>query len=141
MSRLTPSEAREKHARNLKAAVRDIERGVDRVTEAPGAAAARKQDKMLANVMEAVSSGKWARRVAAVPLEEWKDKMKNKGIGRIASGIDASAAKMEEFYAELFPFQDSLQGKIKGMPDLTLEDSISRASEWMRGMAKFSKSR
>ena len=141
MSKLTPGEAREKHARNLKASVEDIRRGVDRVTEAPGAAAARKQDKMLANVTEAVSSGKWARRVAAVPLEEWKRKMKEKGVGRIASGVDASAAKIESFYAELFPFQDSLQGKIDSMPDLTLEDSISRAAEWMRGMAKFSRTR
>ena len=83
MAKLTPREAQEKHARRLKGATEDIRRGVQKVTEAPGVKAAAKEEKMRANLLAALDSGKWKNRVAAVPLEEWKDKMLNKGVGRI----------------------------------------------------------
>lgn len=139
MAKLTPKQAQEKHARRLKGAMEDIVIGVDAVTEAPGKKAAAQADKMLARLTESVRDGTWARRVGAVPLEEWKSKMKTKGIPRIAAGVDAAAAKTEDFFAQLFPFQDSLKNKLAGMPDLTLEDSISRMTTWVRGMAGFSK--
>jgi len=44
---------------------------------------------------------------------------------------------MNNFYTQLFPFQDSLAGTVRNMPDLTLEDSISRMTAWVRGMAEF----
>lgn len=135
--RLTPSEYREKHARRTKAAVEDMKKGVARVTEAPGAAAAAKEDKMRQKLNEALDSGKWKRNVAAVPLEEWKSKMINKGAARVAAGIDEAGPKVEKFGEQLISHQNSLLGKIDGMPDLTLEDSVSRATEWIRGMAKF----
>ena len=141
MPKLTPSEAREKHARNLKASIEDIRKGIDRVTVAPGQLAAAKQDKMQARLSEALSSGKWARRVAATTLEDWKKAAREKGVNRIAGGIDAAAAKTEAFYSELFPYEESLQGKIKSMSDVTLEDNIGRAESWMRGMAQFRRSR
>jgi len=139
MAKLTPAEFAEKHARRLKASTEDIRAGVARVTEAPTAKAAAKADKMLANITEAVTSGKWADRLKAVSLEDWQEKMTTKGIPRIAAGIDAARGKVEDFYAQLAPYQDSLQRKIEAMPDLTIEDSIARATEWMRGMAKFVK--
>ena len=58
MAKLTASEFQEKHARRLKAAVEDVRRGIDRVTENPCEKAAAKQDKMLTNLTAAVSSGK-----------------------------------------------------------------------------------
>ena len=141
MPKLTPSEAREKHAKNLKASIEEIRKGIDRVTVAPGTQAAAKQDKMQTRLNEALSSGKWARRVAATTLEDWKRAAKDKGVSRISGGIDAAASKVESFYSELFPYEESLQGKVKGMSDVTLEDSISRAETWMRGMAQFRRSR
>lgn len=139
MGKLTPKEAQEKHARRLKASIGDIEAGVGRVTEAPGKKAAAKADKMLAGITESVRDGTWARRVGAVSLEDWKRAMTEKGIGRIAAGIDGAAAKTEDFFAQLFAYQDGLKGKLNAMPDLTLEDSISRMTTWVRDMAKFSK--
>lgn len=137
MAKLTPKQAREKHARNLKASVPDIQIGVDAVSEAPGKKAAAQQEKMLANLTEAVRSGKWARRVEGVSLEDWKATMLNKGVGRIAAGIDGASEKVEAFFAQLFPYQDTLQAEIDRLPDLTLEDSIQRMTAWVRGMANF----
>ena len=137
MSKLTPQQAREKHARRLKGATEDIRRGVQRVNEAPGAKAAQKVEKMRANLLAALYSGKWEERVAAVPLNEWKEKMLNKGVGRIAQGVDDSSAKIEEFFGELFEHQDQGQSQLDNMPDLTLEDNINRMTQWVRHMAEF----
>jgi len=137
MSKLTPQEAAEKWGRRLKGATQDITLGVQRVKEAPGAKAAAKSDKMLQNVQEAVQSGKWADRVGAVTLEEWRAKMLNKGVGRISAGVDAAASKQGEFFGQLFDHQERLTSEINRMPDLTLEDSINRMTTFTRGMAKF----
>lgn len=139
--KVTPEQYAEKQARNLKAATPDIRRGVERVTVSPTAKAAEAQDKMLARLTEAVQSGKWAAGLRRVSLEDWKSKMLDKGVPRIAAGIDAAYDKVVAFASELLPFQASLQGKIENMSDLTLEDNIERAAEWMRGMAKFKRSR
>lgn len=137
--KLTPEEFAEKHARNLKASVPDIRAGVTRVTESPTAKAAAKQDKMLANLTEAVSSGKWAAGLRRVTLEEWKEKTLAKGIVRIAAGIDAAHDKVVAFATDLIAFENTLMSRVGAMPDLTLEDSIARATEWIRGMAGFSR--
>jgi len=135
--KVTPEEYAEKQARRLKASTDDIRRGVARVTVSPTAKAAAAQDKMLARLTESVQSGKWASGLKRVSLEEWKSKTLEKGVNRIAAGIDAAHDKVVAFAGELLPFEDSLLGTVDSMPDLTLEDSISRASAWMRGMAKF----
>lgn len=135
--KLTAAEFREKHARRLKGAVDDIRLGVDRVVDAPGVKAAAKKDKWIQNLSKQETVDKWARRVAAVPLDDWKAKMINKGIGRIAAGIDAAAPKVEEFAEKLIAHQNTGLAKIDAMPDLTLEDSIQRMSTWTRHMTTF----
>lgn len=137
MAKLTPAQFREKHARRLKGALEDMRRGVEAVTEAPGAKAAAAQAKMRAKIVEAIDEGKWARKVSGVSLEDWKKSMVEKGLGRVAAGIDGSAAKVEAFAKQLLDYQDRLQGQLEGMPDLTLEDSIQRMVTWIRGMAEF----
>ena len=139
MARLTPEEFAEKHARRLKGSVEDIRTGVGRVTTAPGQQAAKKADKMLANLTKRVQDGTWAKRVAGVSLEDWKGKVIDKGLGRIATGIDSAHAKVVDFAGQLLPAVDTAQAKVKGLPDLTLEDSINRMNTFIREMAKFSK--
>lgn len=136
-AKLTPQEYAAKQASRLKAATQDIARGVDRVTEAPGVRAARKQDKMRQNIMQSIDDGTWARNTAAVPLQDWATKMKNKGIPRISTGIDEAKSKVEAFAADLLPFQDSLKAQVDAMPDLSETDREQRALTWMRGMRQF----
>lgn len=139
MAKLTPSQFREKHARRLKGAVEDMRIGVESVTESPTAKAAAKQDKMLAKLTERVQDGTWANRLKAVSLDDWKEKMLTKGIGRVSQGIDAAAAKVEDFAAQLLPAIDKAKQQISSMPDLTLEDNINRMVSYTREMAKFRK--
>lgn len=136
---ITGEEFAEKHARRLKGSIEDIRSGVSKVTESPTAKAAKKQDKMLAGVQAAVTSGKWAQRLNAVSLDEWKQKTLDKGLGRIASGIDGAHDKVVAFANQLLPFESGLKDQISKMPDLTLEDSVNRATAWIRGMSKFTR--
>lgn len=137
--KITPEEFADKQAKRLKASIDDIRVGVERVDEAPTAKAAAKQEKMLANLTKAVQDGTWANRLKAVSLEQWKSQYLNKGLGRIASGIDGARDKQVEFARQLLEYQKGLQSKVDKMPDLTLEDSLNRMNEWVRGMAKFKK--
>jgi hypothetical protein len=137
MAKLTPQQAQEKHARRLKGSTEDIRQGIQRVTEAPGIKAAKKTDKMRTNLLNAIDSGKWTARVQSVSLESWKTLMADKGIPRIAAGIDGAKEKTTEFFAQLFPYQDSLSSKVNSMPDITLEDNLQRMTTFVRGMSQF----
>jgi len=137
MSKLTAAEVQEKHARRLKGATEDIRRGIDRVTENPCEKAAAKKDKMLANLTASVNSGKWEAGLKRVKLDEWKRKARDKGVNRIAAGIDDAKEKTTAFFEKLLPHVDAGQAKIKSMADITLDDNINRMTEFIRHMATF----
>lgn len=135
--RLTPQQFAVKWGNRLKGSLDDIRQGIDRVSEAPGVAAAAKADKWQQRVSSAESKRKWQRRVGAVSLEDWKTAIRDKGLPRIAAGVDASQSKMERFGAQLFAHQNEGLRIIEGMPDLVLEDSINRMTTWCRHMNQF----
>lgn len=135
--KVTPAEFVEKHARRTVAAIEDYKKGISKVTAAPGKKAAAKQGKMKANINKAIDSGKWARRVAAVPLEDWKSQSVEKGAGRIPAGVAGSASKVHAFAEQVLPVLARIKGEVDAMPDLTLEDGIARMTHQVREMAKF----
>ncbi len=137
MAKLTPEQAADKLAKRLKGATDDIRTGVARVTTAPGVQAAAKVDKMRNNLLASIDSGKWSDRVKSVSVEQWKTLMTDKGISRIAAGIDGARQKSVDFFSQLLPYQDSLKSKLSTMSDLTIEDNIQRSATWIRGMSQF----
>jgi len=141
MAKLSPEEFQEKHARRLKGAVEDMRAGIERVTEAPTLKAAAKKEKMKQNLVASIDSGKWEAGLKRVTLDDWKTKMIDKGLGRVAAGIDGAKQKVIDFASELLPFQDKIKDELAKMPDLTLEDSISRMTHQVRSMSKFKRSR
>jgi len=141
MVKMSTAEYAEKWGRKLKASTEDIRRGVERVSEAPGIKAAQKVEKMKANFLKSIEDGTWASRVASVSVQEWKDKTLKKGIGRISQGVDEAGGKMQDFASEFFPHLEEGQRIVDAMPDITLEDSIARATAMMRHNAKFKRSK
>ena len=137
MAKLNATEFQDKHARRLKAAVEDMRKGIDRVTESPTEKAANKQDKMLTNLTAAVQSGKWSAGLKRVSLEEWKRKARDIGVNRVAAGIDAAKEKVVAFAEELLPYIDHQKAQLASMPDVTLDDNINRMTTFIRGMANF----
>jgi len=135
MVKMSPQEYADKWAKRLKGSGAEIKQGIERVTEAPGVKAAAKVDKMRANLLESIDDGTWEKRVAAVSLPDWKKAAITKGLKNIASGADGASDKMKNFAAVLLPHVDQGQSLVEDMPDLTIEDSIARATAYMRHMA------
>jgi len=134
---LTASEFADKQAKRLKAATPEIIAGVNATTEAPSAQAIAKIDKMRSNLLAAIDDGTWANRLGKVTLQDWKNNMVNKGVGRIAKGIDEAKPKVTAFASALLPVVYAISDEAKGMPDMTIEDSIARAEMAIRRMAAF----
>lgn len=139
MARVTAQEYQEKQARRLKASTEDIRKGIMRVQKAPGIAAAEAQEALITAFTEAVRSGKWAKKVAGVSLEEWQRKFMTKGVDRIAAGIDAAKDKTIASAEKLLANVDAAAAKVKAMPKGTIDDSINRMTTFAREMHDRSK--
>lgn len=132
----TAREATDKWAKNLKGSTESIRKGIDRVSVSPAAKAADNIEKMKARLMEAFDNGTIEKALRGVELEDWKDAFKNVGIGRISGGVDKADGKMIEFFDWLIPRVEAGKTKIAKMPDITLEDNISRMTTFVRHMAE-----
>ena len=141
MPKLTSAEASKKWSDRLGGSVQNVIDGVNRVTESPMAKSAAAEDKWFANIQRAHTSGKRKRALLGVSLQEWQKQTAEVGAQRIPSGAAAAVGKMDKFYSKLFPFEESLQKKVKAMPNITLQDSVSRATAWITGMAAFDKTK
>jgi len=136
----TAQQSAAKWASRLKGAQQEIRQGVESTSINPMERAADASDKWINRLQEAHASGKFARRLRGVPIEKWRRNTIDKGIPRIAAGVDAAADDMEDFFSELLSFEEGLKRTVDAMPDTTLEDSIARATAWIRGMSEFSRS-
>ena len=134
--RVTPEEYASRWGAGLNGSIERIRSGVLAVTVAPGTLAAKKADKWQAAIARVETKTKWAQNVAGVSLEDWQSAMLNKGLNRIPDGVAQAQPKMATYGARLIAHQDRLLAELDGMADITLEDSIRRATFWIRGMAK-----
>lgn len=134
----TPQENAAKWAQRTSGAVDDYNRGIDRVNVAPGAKAAQNQAGYVSGVQR--SANKWAARVGAVSLEEWRAAAKEKGAQRLAGGVQQAEGKMAQFFAEVQPHIEAGQAQVARMPRGDVEQGIARAAAFMRHMSQFRRS-
>lgn len=137
MAKLTPEQYAEKQARNLKNSLPDIRAGIERVSTAPGVSAAAAQSRMKDNLNRAIDDGRWAAKVKGVTLEDWKSAALNKGVDRIAAGIDQAHGKQVAMAGRLLAAVDSAAAKSNAMPKGTIQDSIARMTTFVEDMHKF----
>lgn len=137
MARLTPEQAADKLIRRAQGAVADYVTGVKAVEESPTVAAAKNLDKAQLNYNEAITSGRMAKRLTSVSREDWIKATTEKGQARYAPGLTAAKEKVTEFFNEFLPFADRVSGEVAAMPDLTIEDSVARASHAIRRLHEF----
>ena len=136
MAKLTPEEYAAKWGQRLKGSTEDIRRGISRVARAPGESAVQQQDKLVTRFQESVSSGRWAAATRSVSLQDWQQAAQDKGVQRIAAGVDAAAPKQAQMAGRLLAAVDAASGKARALPSTTLEDNVNRAATFMREMAK-----
>lgn len=131
---LTPDQIGQKWSQGLQGAGQRIADGVQSVTVAPGAAAARQKQAWQQNTVAAAD--KWARNTAAVTREDWQRAMIEKGVPRIGAGATAAEPKFVQFMGRLLPHIDSVKSTLP--PRGNLDANINRMTQFVRGMAKFS---
>lgn len=132
---IDPSAAADKWAGNLSRATEDMKRGAEAVTEAPGKKAAAQADLWLRKINE--SKAKFARRVASVSLEDWKQAYVDKGLARVGQGAQAAKPKMTQFLGELLPFQERALSELERMPRGDFAQNIQRMVAWSEKMHQF----
>lgn len=135
MAKVTAQQYAERWAQGLKQNTNRVREGIARVTEAPGAKAARQKDKMLSKLTASVQDGTWGSRVASVSLEDWKRAATDKGVNRIAQGVDEAQPRQVVMAERLLAAVDATKAEVDRLPSNTLEDSIARSTAWIRGMA------
>ena len=140
MPKVTPEEGAEKLIQRAKAATPQIKAQVMKVKVAPTVLAAEKIDKMRAGFNEAVDSGKVERGLRRVSLSDWQTAMIEKGVPRIAQGLEAARSKIVEFNRQFYPYLERVQSEVDAMPDTTLEDNIQRAVHNIRRISEFKRS-
>lgn len=134
MPRRTPDQAAQRWARSMAGATQNYTEGVQAVQTSPGEMAARNVSGYQNGVAQAVASGKWQRRVAAVSLQDWKTAAANKGAQRLASGAAAAVDKVRAANERVFPMIESAVNSVANMPRDTPQARIARATAYMTRM-------
>jgi hypothetical protein len=135
MAKLTAAQWLQKWGTNLSAAAPYITNGVQRVTTAPGVAAAAAAPTMLANVTASVTSGAWAARVSSVSLQQWQSAMTTKGIPRLAQGITQAQATKSASISNFLSAVDAAVADANTTPRGNLEQNIARSANFQRSMS------
>lgn len=135
MARVNAQQWLHKWGQNLNASGPYITAGVKAVTVAPGQAAAAAQDRMLANLTAAITSGLWAKNVSAVTLAQWQAAMIGKAIPRISQGVTSAQANKVQTITNLLSAVDQAASAADALPKGNIEQSIARASAFMRAMS------
>lgn len=138
MAQKDPTQIAQKWVNNLSASGDSIRAGVNAVTTAPGAAAARQKELYVSRVRD--SADKWAANVGRVSLGDWQTSMIEKGLARIAGGAQAAQPKMQQFLSEFLPHVERVAQQVRAMPKGNLDASIARATAQIRGNAAFRRS-
>lgn len=118
----------------MSAAGQDYADGINRVTQAPGQAAARNVNGYVNGVQAAVQNGKWQTNVAAVSLQDWQAAAINKGQTRLAQGAQQAGPKVQAAMERVFPMIDRATQAIANMDRSTPESRIARATAFMQNM-------
>lgn len=123
---LTAQQVSAKWLTNFGNATQAMTDGVNAVQQAPGIAAAAQANLWLQRLQ--ASQAKWAARVSAVSLPDWKAAMLNLGISRAQQGAQQKQQRYTTFITDYMNFLSGQVPTIKAMPKGTLQQSIARAS-------------
>lgn len=97
------------------------------------------QGALLANFQASVTSGEWARRLAAIGTQGWKAAAIAKAANYM-TGATAGKAKFQNFAQQAQPFWANAEAAIDGMPTGSKAASMARVSAWYDAMQTFKQS-
>lgn len=137
---MSPTVALANWQAGMNGATTTITDGVNAVSVAPGQLAAAQANLWQQQVSSAATKTKWANRVGAVSLQNWKNDMIQKGVGRIAQGVSNAASpqgKATYFFSQLIPYIQAGNTTATLGPRGTYQQNVTRATNWMAYMHGF----
>jgi hypothetical protein len=87
------------------------------------------QPKMLANVQQAITSGRWARRLQERGTAGWKAATVAKAAN-YATGIAAGGDDYQRAMTEWLPIIQSAAASVQAMPNTSFADSLARMTAY-----------
>jgi hypothetical protein len=87
------------------------------------------QPKMLAGVQQAITSGRWARRLQERGTAGWKAATVAKAAN-YATGIAAGADDYQRAMQEWLPIIQSAASSVQSMPNTSFQDSLNRMTAY-----------
>lgn len=136
---LTAAQIQAKWLANYQGAQTSMVNGSNAVTTAPGQLAAAQATLWLQRLQ--ASQAKWATKVAAVSLADWKTAYQTLGIPNGMNGANAKQAKYGAFITAYLSFLSSQVPTIKAMPKGTLQAGIARATAMITASYNWGQSR
>jgi hypothetical protein len=112
------------------------EAGINATTVDVVGKAIAQQGSLLANFTAAVTSGEWARRLAAVGTSGWKQASIAKAANWL-TGATAGKPKYDSFASQAQPVWSQLSAAIDGMASGGKGNALARVGAWIDGMAAF----
>jgi hypothetical protein len=97
------------------------------------------QPALLAGFQAAVTSGEWARRLAAVGTAGWKAASLAK-VANYTTGATAGLPKYQSFAQQAQPFWTNASQAIDGMPSGGKANALARVGAWYDAMQSFAQS-
>lgn len=135
MARVTADQYTDRWKTGLTQNTNRIREGIQRLTVSPTESAAKVADRALQKIIAAFQDGTWAAQLRRVSLEDWKTSAINKGLTRIAQGVEGADASQREMAARLLAAVDASVAEAERTPRGDLEANITRMTTFVRGMA------
>lgn len=114
--------------------------GIASTSVDPTQLAIQAQAKMLQNLTQAVTGGRWARGLQKVGKAGWQAAAQAKA-NNYSTGIQASGEKYAAAIAPVLAAEAQLQAQIRAMPNVTIQDAIARSAAWQMGLHNWALSR
>lgn len=107
--------------------------GIEGTTKDPTALAIANQGAMLANVTQAVTSGRWAAGLRRAGKAKWQSNSVAKQAN-FAAGVQAGESAYQQAMSTWLPFMATVQSQVAGMAKGTLAASIARSTAWQTAL-------
>ena len=107
--------------------------GVQSTTKDPTALAIAQSQKLQANFIQSVQSGRWARGLQRSGKAGWQAATVAKA-NNYSTGIAASKDKYAQAIGPVLQVMGQLQTQVQAMPKGNIQDSVARATAWMTGL-------
>lgn len=135
-ARKTAQQVAQKWSQNLAASGTTMLNGINGVTTSPGQLAAAQSQAYLAGVQQSV--GKWQQKLQQMPLSQWQNAMKVKGIPRVQQAASTDQGNVQSAMNTLLPFIYDTRDQINSsMPRGSLQQNISRMTAFVNAMAQY----